>query len=168
MTHKQCSGRLPLYNAMLYRVHAKCTPIQAAAHKATHRCLLRPAASQLDEAAKVASDARAAWAEANQKQNGLSTERAGLETKLGRDYGPGDVFLPLVGRCVSAQVEKYEYEVCPFGAAAQKDGGSSTRRAVLLKVGCRAHPQRYICESMKLRGVSAHVSPSPLAEPCRA
>lgn len=98
------------------------------------------AASQLDRAAQVAADARAAWAEANSKHNERSTERAGLETKLGRDYGPDDVFLPLNGRCVSAHVEKYEYEVCPFGAAAQKDGGSSTRRAVLPSIGFGGKP----------------------------
>ena len=29
-------------------------------------------------------------------------------------------------RCVSADVDKYGYEVCFYGAAAQKDGGMST------------------------------------------
>lgn len=87
----------------------------------------------------AATEARAAWAEANNKHSALNTERSGLETKLGRDYGPGDVFLPLEGRCISAQVEKYQYEVCPFGAAAQKEGGSSTRRAAFISQRCRVY-----------------------------
>ena len=91
---------------------------------------MHPAASELDAASVAAAEARAAWAEANGKHSELSSERSGLETKLERDYGPGDVFLPLEGRCISAHVEKYAYEVCPFGAAAQKEGGSSTRRAL--------------------------------------
>ena len=59
----------------------------------------------------------------------LLTERTGLESKLGRDYGPDDVFLPLDGQCFSSVADKYTYEVCPFGQAAQKEGASSTRCA---------------------------------------
>ena len=59
--------------------------------------------------------------------SGLVTERTGLEAKLGRDYGPDDVFLPLDGQCFSTAADKYTYEVCPFGAAAQKEGAGSTR-----------------------------------------
>ena len=61
--------------------------------------------------------------------SGLLTERTGLETKLGRAYGPDDVFLPLDGQCFSTTADKYTYEVCPFGQAAQKEGASSTRCA---------------------------------------
>ena len=31
------------------------------------------------------------------------------------------------GQCFTATAEKYTYEVCPFGSAAQKEGSSSTR-----------------------------------------
>ena len=86
-----------------------------------------PVDSELDRASSAAAEARSAWAVADGKNSELNSERLGLETKLGRDYGPSDVFLTLEGRCISAQVEKYEYEVCPFGAAAQKEGGSSTK-----------------------------------------
>lgn len=76
---------------------------------------------------EAATAARDAWSAVSSKRSELESERNDLEAKLGRDYGPGDVFLPLDGRCISAHVEKYEYEVCPYTAAAQKDGGSSTR-----------------------------------------
>ena len=46
-----------------------------------------------------------------------------------RDYGPEDAFLALEGQCFSTVAEKYTYEVCPHGAAAQKEGGSHTRCA---------------------------------------
>ena len=59
----------------------------------------------------------------------LVTERTGLEAKLGRDYGPDDVFLPLDGQCFSTAADKYTYEVCPFEQAAQKEGAGSTRYA---------------------------------------
>jgi len=59
--------------------------------------------------------------------SGLVAERTGLESKLGRDYGPDAVFLPLDGQCFSTTADKYTYEVCPFGQAAQKEGGGSTR-----------------------------------------
>ena len=37
------------------------------------------------------------------------------------------ICLSVQGQCFTATAEKYTYEVCPFGAAAQKEGGSSTR-----------------------------------------
>ena len=64
--------------------------------------------------------------------SGLVTERTGLESKLGRDYGPDAVFLPLDGQCFSTTADKYTYEVCPFGQAAQKEGGGSIRCAACL------------------------------------
>ncbi len=57
----------------------------------------------------------------------LVRERGELEAKLARDYGAGDAFLPLEGRCFTVSVDKYQYEVCPYGSAQQKDGGMSTR-----------------------------------------
>lgn len=57
----------------------------------------------------------------------LEREKKQLEGKAGRDYGVEDAFLPLDGRCFSVSVDKYTYEVCPYGSAQQKDGGMSTR-----------------------------------------
>ena len=114
----------------------------------------RNAAAKLERAVRRAEEARDAWSVANSKRTELKTEGAGLETKLERDYGPDDVFLPLEGRCISAHVEKYEYEVCLFGGAAQKDGGSSTRCAAW-------RGQRdFAAPNSRRRGAAARIEPA--------
>lgn len=84
-------------------------------------------AAELERLESAAAAARDAWSSKSDKLSQLSSELRDLEAKLGRDYGPEDAFLPLDGQCFSATSEKYMYEVCPFGAAAQKEGHSSTR-----------------------------------------
>mmetsp|Transcript_39665 Transcript_39665/g.112495 ORF Transcript_39665/g.112495 Transcript_39665/m.112495 type:complete len:518 (-) Transcript_39665:249-1802(-) len=56
----------------------------------------------------------------------LENERSSLTQKLGANYGPSGVWAPLDGKCISAVVDKYTYEVCIFGEAKQKEGHSST------------------------------------------
>ena len=74
----------------------------------------------------------------------LVRERGELEAKLARDYGAGDAFLPLEGRCFTASVDKYQYEVCPYGAAQQKDGGMSTGCGLVL---CSPQPPSNLLHS---------------------
>ena len=45
------------------------------------------------------------------------------------------VCLRAQGQCFTATAEKYTYEVCPFGSAAQKEGGSSTRCSLTMAGG---------------------------------
>jgi len=71
--------------------------------------------SPADEAAARLREAEARLAE-------LETEAADLATHRTLDFGPADVFLPLLGRCYEATAGIYTYEACPFGAAAQKEG----------------------------------------------
>jgi len=40
------------------------------------------------------------------------------------DFGPDDAFMALYDKCFSKQIQQYEYEVCLYRNAAQKDGGS--------------------------------------------
>lgn len=73
------------------------------------------------EAAKSAFETAAAGVYA------LKTEREGLETKIGRTYGPDDAYAQLEGRCVEAHVDKYVYRVCPFHQVEQLENGHGPR-----------------------------------------
>ena len=73
------------------------------------------------ESAKSAFEAAAAGVYA------LKSEREGLETKIGRSYGPDDVYAQLVDRCVEAYVDKYTYKVCPFHQVDQLEDGHGPR-----------------------------------------
>lgn len=48
-------------------------------------------------------------------------QRDSLNEKLGRDYGPDSKFVSLVDVCFKLQQDKYEYEICPFDKAGQKE-----------------------------------------------
>mmetsp|Transcript_461 Transcript_461/g.1369 ORF Transcript_461/g.1369 Transcript_461/m.1369 type:complete len:387 (+) Transcript_461:612-1772(+) len=82
--------------------------------------------SEVASAEAAAAAAHDAHTEKNSKLQELEREKKELEGKAVRDYGAGDAFLPLDGRCFSVSVDKYTYEVCPYGSAQQKDGGMST------------------------------------------
>eukprot|EP00887_Chlorella_sp_A99_P006740 scaffold3.g6740.t1 len=75
---------------------------------------------------KQLEGARSRHGDADSALRSAESEASSLGTKLGREYGEGDVFAALADRCFTANVEKYVYEVCPFGSAAQKEGGAST------------------------------------------
>ncbi len=85
------------------------------------------AAAELERLEAAAAAARDAHSAKSGRLSELQTEKADLEGKLERDYGPEDAFLPLDGQCFTANQDKYTYEVCPFGRASQKEGGGSTR-----------------------------------------
>jgi protein kinase C substrate 80K-H len=40
------------------------------------------------------------------------------------DFGPDNAFMALYDKCFSKEIQQYQYEVCLFRNAAQKDGGS--------------------------------------------
>ncbi|KAK9868757.1 hypothetical protein WJX84_007967 [Apatococcus fuscideae] len=44
-----------------------------------------------------------------------------LQGFLGLDFGPDDAWLPLHNKCFDTRADKYTYEMCIFGSAAQKD-----------------------------------------------
>jgi protein kinase C substrate 80K-H len=69
-----------------------------------------------------ADEAAARLREAETRLAELETEAAELARHRTLDFGPADVFLPLLGRCFEATAGIYTYEACPFGAAAQKEG----------------------------------------------
>lgn len=50
-----------------------------------------------------------------------------VEKHLGNDHGPDGEFLSMDGKCFSLTVDKYEYEVCPYRSAIQKEGIIATR-----------------------------------------
>jgi len=57
-------------------------------------------------------------------QRELEHEMEELKWKLSNTYGEGDAYLLLAESCVeSGLVDKFKYEVCPFGEAVQIEGG---------------------------------------------
>ncbi len=83
--------------------------------------------AELERLEAAASAARDALSAKSGMLSDMQSEAQDLEGKLARDYGPEDAFLSLDGQCFTATADKYTYEVCPFGRAAQKEGHSSTR-----------------------------------------
>ncbi|GAB4821655.1 hypothetical protein N2152v2_008701 [Parachlorella kessleri] len=81
---------------------------------------------QLKEVNRKLNEARSKFYEVDGKLKNLKSEKKGLEEKLGREFGPQDEYVALADKCFEAQVDKYTYEVCPFGKASQKEGPSAT------------------------------------------
>jgi protein kinase C substrate 80K-H len=53
-------------------------------------------------------------------------ERDRINQDIDKDYGPDREFTALSKMCVSIHQKPYEYEICPFKEAKQKEGHSST------------------------------------------
>ena len=51
---------------------------------------------------------------------------ATLNTWLTSDFGPELEFAAFEGKCFQLNEKQYVYEMCPYGQAAQKEGGQST------------------------------------------
>merc|ERR1712228_31998 len=49
-----------------------------------------------------------------------------IDKILEMDFGDRDIYASLFDECYSTKIGKYDYEFCPFGAAKQKEGSSST------------------------------------------
>lgn len=104
----------------------------------------------MDAAKSPLSHARTAASAAATAARETKKAIAELETKLeniGKGaYGEDSAWAALDGRCFSAQVDKYTYELCPFGAAKQVEGsGGGTnlgRWEGLLDDGARLAFQR--------------------------
>ncbi|KFM27688.1 Glucosidase 2 subunit beta [Auxenochlorella protothecoides] len=106
--------------------------------------------ADLDAAKSPLSHARTAASAAATAARETKKAIAELETKLENTgkgaYGEDSAWAALDGRCFSAQVDKYTYELCPFGAAKQVEGsGGGTnlgRWEGLLDDGARLAFQR--------------------------
>ncbi|KAL6766374.1 GLC2B [Auxenochlorella protothecoides x Auxenochlorella symbiontica] len=106
--------------------------------------------ADLDAAKSPLSHARTTASAAATAVRETKKAIAELETKLeniGKGaYGEDSAWAALDGRCFSAQVDKYTYELCPFGAAKQVEGsGGGTnlgRWEGLLDDGARLAFQR--------------------------
>ncbi|KAK9786586.1 hypothetical protein WJX73_004059 [Symbiochloris irregularis] len=87
-----------------------------------------PSSSPPEDAETAARTAiKAAFTKEQNKLTELEREKQELERKLGLDLGPEGAFMPLIDRCIEANVDKYTYSVCPFKDAHQKDGGAQTK-----------------------------------------
>lgn len=64
--------------------------------------------------------------EAESKLRAFETELTELKDKISRDHGPEGEYLSLEGKCFDHSIEKYKYEMCPFGSAKQMEGSQST------------------------------------------
>lgn len=150
------AGRAAL--ALALRLEARLSArAQALLPWRTGNLEVRLAAARADlEAAKAAHSAAAATVKA------LQDEGAALTAKLAGQYGEGDVFVPLVDKCITANVDKYKYEICPYGSATQREGSSSTslgswqgfsddKGSMLFKQGatCWQGPARSITVSLR-------------------
>ena len=71
--------------------------------------------------------ARDAVSEAERDVERLSNSLGDLEKYLDGEFGADNVFLAVYKECVSLKVKQYDYEVCFFDKASQKEGGSTTR-----------------------------------------
>ena len=74
----------------------------------------------------AAESARAAFDQIDSRVNRLQKKMDDLQKTLDRDYGAEAQFLHMDGACFELPIKQYTYEVCPYGKAAQKEGGSST------------------------------------------
>jgi hypothetical protein len=63
--------------------------------------------------------ARAAVADARQEEGRLEGEHKSLEDDDAADFGADLAFWKLKGKCFDLQVNQYNYNVCPYGRAAQ-------------------------------------------------
>ncbi|KYN00477.1 PREDICTED: glucosidase 2 subunit beta [Cyphomyrmex costatus] len=74
-----------------------------------------------------ATNARERFQETEKAINELQSEIRQLEEKLGRDYGPEEVFTSLDGECFEYADLEYIYKLCLYAMATQrsKSGGSS-------------------------------------------
>ena len=74
-----------------------------------------------------ATSARERFQEAEKAINELQSEIRQLEEKLGRDYGPEEVFASLDSECFEYADLEYIYKLCLYAMATQrsKSGGSS-------------------------------------------
>lgn len=62
----------------------------------------------------------------------LEAEVSKLEQDIAKYYGPDEVFSKLDGDCFNYHADEYNYEMCPFGEAKQKNAKSG---AVIAKLG---------------------------------
>ncbi|KAK9822351.1 hypothetical protein WJX74_010977 [Apatococcus lobatus] len=72
----------------------------------------------------LSAAATAARDKYNAAHNSLSEKQrrqSELQGLLNQDYGPDDAYLTLHARCFDTKADKYTYEMCLFGSAAQKD-----------------------------------------------
>ena len=77
--------------------------------------------AEQDELDALAEDMKSLQEDEKKKKNELDLASRVLEW----DFGPDDAFMALYDKCFSKQVQQYEYEVCLFRSAKQKEGGSS-------------------------------------------
>lgn len=83
----------------------------------------------LEEAAHVTSEestlARQEYNTIYAEQRELDTKIIDLENVTGGDYGDDYEFFAMRGKCFSKTVNQYDYEMCPYKEAQQKEGGHS-------------------------------------------
>lgn len=88
--------------------------------------LLRKAEEDARVKTEAAEEARSKLSQLNSalgKDKGRLRE---LEQSRGRDYGTEGELWMLEGKCFSKTINQYEYEMCPFDGAKQKEGSSGT------------------------------------------
>eukprot|EP00484_Ammonia_sp_Unknown_P000480 CAMPEP_0197022504 /NCGR_PEP_ID=MMETSP1384-20130603/3362_1 /TAXON_ID=29189 /ORGANISM="Ammonia sp." /LENGTH=527 /DNA_ID=CAMNT_0042450561 /DNA_START=220 /DNA_END=1803 /DNA_ORIENTATION=- len=80
----------------------------------------------LDTLSNSARDARNEYNDINRDVRNLEKDLKEVEQVLEMDFGEKNIYASLFDECYSSKIAKYEYEFCPFGKAAQKEGHSST------------------------------------------
>lgn len=93
---------------------------------ALSHALLLPCYCCCKPRARSGSGARRAFHAANHITFGAHGWLRAREVKRAQEFGPDRVFAALYDECFSKQIDKYTYEVCPFGKATQREGSSST------------------------------------------
>jgi protein kinase C substrate 80K-H len=88
---------------------------------------LQLANSKVEAAKKIFDSANSEFFSKQSDYNNLQDEKSKLEQKIAAEYGASDVYLPLSESCLETTVDKYQYQVCPFGDAYQIENGRKTR-----------------------------------------
>lgn len=88
---------------------------------------LQLAKSKVEAARKIFDSANSEFLSKQSDYNNLQDEKSKLEQKIAAEYGASDVYLPLSESCLETTVDKYQYQVCPFGDAYQIENGRKTK-----------------------------------------
>ena len=80
----------------------------------------------VDAFRKRVDAARAAATKAMDYVTDLNNEKMLLNEKIGRTYGPDDVYAQLAEKCIETKADKYTYKVCPYQKSEQVEHHAGT------------------------------------------
>lgn len=86
--------------------------------------LLGEVEENVDVRLEAANEARSQFKALEDQEKELKNSLTDLEKTNSFDFGPNQELYPLKGKCFSKHVNQYEYEMCPYDTAKQKENGN--------------------------------------------